>query len=370
MININKDDCCFCEACINICPTKAIVPVRDDCGYYYPRIEPEKCINCNQCEKVCQIGKKSATNIPKKVFAARVKNENIYQKSASGGLASIITKHVLGKKGVVYGCAYTDSGFAHIRISSEKEWEKLAGSKYVQSNLGMIYTDIKDDLDKDRTVLFIGLPCQITGIKMFLKKEYEKLYTIDLICHGVGQQDFLWEEFPKHKMGEISFRDEQGYNLLIKTGKKIYKKPSYLSYYYKGFLEGLLHRENCYTCKYAQPERDGDITLGDFWGLNSNEVTFSINKGVSVVMVNTDKGHAIFNDILGDIYYQEETLEKAMKNNRQLNHPSKKHPMRNVFLESCQKKGYLYAIKKCYKKEITKSTIKYYIKKILLIFGR
>lgn len=148
---------------------------------------------------------KSATNIPKKVFAARVKNENIYQKSASGGLASIITKHVLGKKGVVYGCAYTDSGFAHIRISSEKEWEKLAGSKYVQSNLGMIYTDIKDDLDKDRTVLFIGLPCQITGIKMFLKKEYEKLYTIDLICHGVGQQDFYGKSFQNTKWEKYLF---------------------------------------------------------------------------------------------------------------------------------------------------------------------
>ena len=366
MINVSKEDCCFCEACINVCPTKAIITVKDEYGYNYPRIESEKCVNCNQCEQVCQIGKRYPTNHPKKVLAARAKDEAIYTKSASGGLASIITKHILEKGGIVYGCSYTNSGFANIRITSEKEWEKLAGSKYVQSNLGMIYKDIKNDLNRGRIVLFVGLPCQIVGIKMFLKKEYENLYTIDLICHGVGQQDFLWEEFPRTKMTELSFRDEKGFNLTIKKDKRTYKKPSYLSYYYKGFLGGLLYRENCYTCKYANPDRVGDITLGDFWGLNSKNVYFSINKGVSVVMINTSKGSVMFDDISEDIFYKEETLENAMKNNGQLNHPSKKHPLRNVFLKLCQKNGYLYAVKKCYKKEIMKSTIKYYIKKIVL----
>lgn len=345
-----KNKCTGCFACYNICPKSAIEMKEDKIGSIMPHIDEKKCIKCNLCKKVCQYYNNEDFHSPQKGFAAIAKDEFTYKTTTSGGIATVISNNIIKQKGVVYGTGLEDGKIKVIRIEKDKDLNKIKGSKYVHSYVENSYRKIKKDLELGLKVLFIGTPCQINGLQLFLRKKYENLYTIDLICHGVPTQKFLYDEKKSKSKRDIpikfiSFRNENGYEIKIEDEFSTRIEKDYNNRYYYAFLNAIIYRENCYDCKYAKNKRCGDITLGDFWGLKT-ELLFEHKKGVNCVLVNTDKGIELFNDIKHDIYYKETGLEEIIAGNDQLRKPSEKHKKRDLFLKYYLKKGYKSAMKK------------------------
>ena len=363
-----KNKCTGCFACYNICPQNAIKMVEDDYGYIYPVIDKNRCIKCNLCKNVCQYYNTDEFNIPKEGFAAISKDNNIYQTTTSGGIATVISKRIIENDGVVYGTGLENGKINVIRIDKIEDLDKIKGSKYVHSYVGDSYRNIKEDLKCQKKVLFIGTPCQVNGLQLFLRKEYNNLFTIDLVCHGVPSQKFLYEEKMRKlknnfNIDYISFRGKNGFELKIKDKTGMIIDKSYNNRYYYAFLKAITYRENCYTCKYATEKRCGDITLGDFWGLKT-KVSFEHKKGINCVLINTDKGNEMFDMIKEDIFYKNTSKEEIINGNDQLRNPSKKNEKRDVFLKLYKRHGYNNAINKavfpdfyiqCLKKNIKES---------------
>lgn len=357
-----KDKCTGCYACYNICHKKAISFNEDDFGFIYPHVDKEKCIDCGLCKKICpQINDKLKMIQPNKVYAAYSNDNQIREKSTSGGLATIISKEILSQGGVVYGAAnlFEKKEFEYIRIDDEKKLYTIQGSKYVHCYVKDAYINAKGDLLQRKKVLFIGTPCQIAGLKAFLMKEYDNLYTIDIICHGVPSQKLLFEDLKYNNIAKknfdiVRFRNRMGYNLSIYKNKNDFEnnnptKSIYanLDYFFKNFLRGNIFRENCYSCKYANDNRISDITLGDFWGLNKDSKAYDDERlGISVVICNNIKGEILFSLIKNEITFDERTYDEAKKFNEQLKHPMKKSKQYYIFRENYLKKGFLKTMKK------------------------
>lgn len=349
-----KKSCCGCTACESVCPKKAIIMMTDEDGFYYPHIDPEKCIDCGLCQKVCSYQNNLPEHSDKTVFAAVAQNTDI-SKSASGGLFSSFAISVLKEGGAVYGSAmiYENDHLTvkHIKVENENDLCLLKGSKYVHSNTQGIYPAVLEDLKNGKTVLFSGTPCQIAGLKGFLQKDYTNLYTIDLICHGVPSeklfQHYISFEETKHKSNITAyrFRDKsQGWKLhgamTLENGNTIYFEPEESSYY-QMFLNSYTYRENCYSCPYASDHRPGDITIGDYWCIDlvhpelllENGGQIDEHKGVSCMMVNNDKGRELVAIYGHGINCWQSTFEKAAKYNRQLTAPSVLKPERDIVLK-------------------------------------
>ncbi len=348
------ESCCGCEACVNACPQNAITMEKDACGYRYPRTDSEKCILCGRCIGVCGYRKEPSLSVPKKVFAASCRDQSVTELSASGGVFPVLARVILRKQGTVYGCAfdYAD-GLAvarHIRVSDQKELWRLSGSKYVQSEIGESYTLAKKDLEAGKAVLFSGTPCQIDGLRSFLGKDYPNLVTIDLVCHGVPSQamldGYLTELNRKRGEGltELRFRSKRAswgdrtgeYTCLGADGTQHrYELQGKNSSYYRMFLQKETLRENCYSCPYAQPKRCGDITLGDYWGIETAHPQFAEmhgKAGISCVLLQTEKGIALFEEGNAELNTVESALQKVSSFNEQLNRPSKAGKHRNILL--------------------------------------
>ena len=185
--------CCSCGACYAMCPVKAINMVKNEYGEEHPIIDEEICVNCKKCIKVCQANNTIDKKEPKKCYAAWAKEKDIYKKTSSGGLATLLGYEIIRNNGVVYGASVCDGRVKHIRVASEELLFLLSGSKYVKSDITNVYKDLKRDLDDGITVLFIGTPCQIASIKSAIGEMYENLYTIDLVCHGTPPTSYLYE---------------------------------------------------------------------------------------------------------------------------------------------------------------------------------
>jgi len=358
-------NCSGCFACYNICPKKAITMYEDKYGHIYPKIDEAKCVKCNLCKNTCPANDKQMVfNYPIKCFASYSKNKDIHKNSSSGGMAYEFAKHIVQNKGVVYAVSsYFDCeheiGF--IRIDDINELNKIQGSKYLHAHVKDSYVKIKKDLNNDVFVLFIGTPCQVSGLKKFLKKEYLNLVTIDIICHGTPSQKMLLEEINNPKIDYVNFRGKHGFTLIAKQNEKVlYKKNKYESDYYFSFLKGWTYRDSCYSCKYAQPSRVSDITIGDFWG---NEKHKNKN-GLSVILINTSKGNDFLNKI-DSIQLFEEDIEKAIKGNSQLVSPTFKSDNVNKFREYYNKNyNFHQSIKKIIGKNYLTIKFKGKLKKI------
>ena len=362
----NKADCCACGACMNICPKQAISMVEDEFGFMYPRINEELCIGCGVCKRVCGYQNKQEVNIPLYTYVACTQTTDIMQ-SASGGVFAGLAKAFLEQGGIVYGASMEliDGELipVHIGIEKKEELYKLLGSKYVQSNIGNVYTQIKSQLEQGRYVLFSGTPCQVAGLKAYLcNKEFEKLLLIDIICHGVPSIKFFnsylraLESKLNGKIVDFRFRDKsRGWGLVgkasyITTANKTMTKSIFAreSSYYHLFLEGDIYRENCYSCKYASNHRPGDITLGDYWGIEKEHPDYLVArggkfdecKGVSCMILNTMKAKKFVEKYEDRIQYQESTFEKVAKQNGQLVHPTPYSERRSQILELFMKSGY------------------------------
>lgn len=360
----NKKDCCGCGACYNICPKNAISMEADEHGYVYPVIDETKCVKCGLCKKVCHFQNNDNMQKPIKAYAAAIKNDEEIMVAASGGIFTVLAKQILSESGVVFGVSMENvSGKLtpmHIDIQNEKELYKLQGSKYVQSDIGMTYKKVKEYLMEGRNVLFSGTPCQISGLNSYLGKDYPNLLTVDVICHGVPSarlfQDYIKNQEKKlgGRIYSYKFRDKskgQGMNaqILYKTQdnkEKVKYVDGYLTSYFYMFLKSIIYRENCYSCPYAKAERVSDITAGDYWGVyqvheeEMKKSSMSNLKGVSCMIINTEKGEKYFGKVQDKLDFFETTVKKIAKNNKQLREPSKCTDEREKVLNIYQEKGY------------------------------
>ena len=332
---IITENCTGCRTCEQICPKHCISMQPDNEGFITAYVDEQKCIECGLCKKRCPQNRGDLINHTAiRTLGARLKDEATLYKSASGGAFAGLATKVINDGGIVYGVRYDDKLRAyHTKAETIEELMPLLSSKYVQSDTENTYAEVKEQLATGRMVLYSGTGCQIAGLKSFLNKEYANLIMVDLICHGVTSP-LLFAKYiemleKKHgtRIEEFDFRDKKGgWGLGYKYKyKNIYKYGScQISPYYKYFLDGTAYRECCYSCKYAKTERCGDITIADFWGVEKFHPEFYSTKGVSLVLINTEKGNDFWNSMNDDFHTVESKLEYAIEKNRNLKEPTKR----------------------------------------------
>lgn len=325
--DLNK--CTGCFACANACPVGAIQMLPGKIGHLFPTIL-DKCIECNKCIKTCPVNNPVELQKPIKTLAFWIKNDEEHQTSTSGGAAACFTNYILEEGGTVYGCASLPHGvIEHIRIDKKEDAFKLKGSKYVHSHINNTYQLIKADLKSGKKVLFIGLPCQVAGLKRYIGKENANLFAIDLICHGVPSQQVLFEYIEslgikRDEVSVVAFREAKGYYLtILSSGRSVYYKNECKDLYYMAFNDNLCFRDSCFTCRYSAPERVGDLTIGDFWGLGKQEpFNYTPHGHVSVVLVNNSKGELLMKSCSDKYEAVERSLDEAVAGNHNLKSPS------------------------------------------------
>lgn len=295
--------CTGCSLCVNVCKKKAISFTLDEEGFSIPYVDNSKCSGCSICLSKCPSCNESTITekITPKSYAVQA-SDTIRQNSSSGGAFYIIASYILSHNGYVCGAAFVDGKVKHIVISSIEQLYLLQYSKYVQSSMNEVWTDLHSALKSNREVLFVGVPCQVSAVKRIYKK-ISNLYTIDLFCMGVPSQylldRYLSEEFGNEKINEVYFRKKvngwnQNHFLTVKTNENEYCLPWYESSYFTAFLKEYSLRNCCATCKYLKSEREADVTLGDFWNVGKG---IDDKKGTSYLQVNTHKGESLINSI-------------------------------------------------------------------------
>lgn len=316
---IGKEKCTGCSLCMNVCPYDAIKMELDDEGFIFPNIDDEKCIDCGICHDKCPVINYKAKNTSTpKAYAAYTKDVKILKNSSSGGIFSEIAKKIIDENGKVYGVAwnYEDISVYHKSVDKTDDLKELRGSKYLQSFVGMTYKNIKKDLKDNKKVLFVGTPCQVAAVNNYI--ESDNLYTIDLICHGVPSlkifRSYLKENF-KERVTKIDFRNKKkGWNnYFVQVQNNYY--PHSRNIFFKGYLDNLYLNKICYNCPFSFIPRQGDITLGDYWGV-PKEIDNN-NKGISAVIVNSEKGSTLIKDI-PNIKIIKQDIEKIKKGNPRL----------------------------------------------------
>ena len=283
--------CTGCMACHDICPKQAI-EMKKQITIYQAEIDEKKCINCHKCKLVCQICNPVETKRPFIWYQGWANDNRVRLNSSSGGLASALSMNFIEENGVVCSCVFKNGIFGFEIFDNEQEVEKARGSKYVKSTMEGVYRIVRERLVEGKKVLFIGLPCQVAAIKRYIgAKLWEKLYTVDLICHGTPApmilESFLDQYgYDLQMIENLSFRMKDQYGLKLRC--KDIAVPRIRDAYTIAFLNGVSYTENCYSCMYAKLERNGDITLGDSW--DSEFPREEKKKGISLILCQTEKG--------------------------------------------------------------------------------
>lgn len=330
MIN-RSNKCVECHACVQACP--------QSCISFSPRGEIEidynTCVHCNLCESVCQITGSVSFYSTNKVYAAVCKDEKEERMSSSGGMAYLLYQKVLEEDGVVFGVAYSSS-FVPVFESAEKE-ENVFGflkSKYSFSYVGNAFKQCQDYCEMGIKVLFVGLPCQIAGLKLFLKKEYDNLVIVDILCHGaphysIFQNHIKYLEKKRNKeVVDYQFRDKKNseygpYSYYIKYSDEKSESGSALwDAYYNAFFKANIFRDVCYTCHYARRERVSDITIGDFWRAGETVAALKDRRYISSIIVSSDKGAILLEKCKSNILLFESTYEDLSKSTHAVVSPS------------------------------------------------
>jgi len=354
-INIEeKSDCCGCTACKNICPKNAIEMVEDTEGFLYPVINKEKCINCGLCKRVCPlINQQSFNNFEQKAFLFQNKEENIRSNSTSGGFFSSIGEYIISKGGIVYGAAF-DSDFKVEHTSAEQKYElkKFQKSKYVQSKLKNTFKEIHKHLNEGRLVCFSGTPCQVAGIKSFLRKSYDNLILVDLMCHSVPSP-LYFEKYKKYilkKMNateiiNVDFRDKRKYGykypmMTIETNNGTYSEGIDTDPYLRAFFKDYSVRPSCYNCKFKTQKRVSDITIWDCFNINEIDKSFDDDKGTTRVLVQSEKGYNILKQ-LKNVKIKEIPVKIATKNVKEMTRSVKPNEHREKFYKDFDKENFI-----------------------------
>ena len=353
MINIeDKKNCCGCGACVNICLKKCIELIEDKEGFLYPVIDKIKCVNCKLCEDVCPISnKKSLSNEIIEAYASYVKDDCIREKSSSGGVFSLIANEILNDNGVVFGAVFDkDFSVKHVAIDNVGDLNLLRGSKYLQSRIENTYQKAKEYLENGTTVLYSGVACQIEGLKAFLGKEYENLYTVDVLCHGVPSPK-LWQKYIDYqekmynsKVEKIIFRHKKygwkSYQIFLGFSNKIsYEKKYYEDIFMKLFLKDICLRPSCHSCRFKELDRASDITLGDCWGINKIMPEMDDDKGTSIVLIHSRNGKLLLEDIQKNLVLKMGDVDELLPKNADSRKSVKKHKNRDKFFNKLNKEN-------------------------------
>ena len=349
MDNVNileKSKCTGCGLCKNICPFGAIEMKPDNEGFLRPHIN-DKCTKCGICAMKCPaLSKKLNVNKSFKTFAVWSK-DGLREKGSSGGVFPAIAEKTIKDGGVVFGAAFEKGcrKLVHAKATNKAELEKLYKSKYVQCDAGLVYKEVKAELETGKPVVFSGCPCQVDALKTYLGKDYENLTTIDILCHGApspyAYNKFLDEVSNGKEIKAVDFRDKKpGWGTLIRVdfADGSLHHDLYNGNYFRAFLSGIAMRESCYTCPYSQENRPGDLTIGDFWGVADYKKDWNDNKGTSIVLTNNLHGEQCLQKISHSISRIEEipydkTIEICKKYNGALLFPTKPHKMHKCFFK-------------------------------------
>ena len=356
-ISVVGDHCFGCTACEHICPVGCITLSPDDKGFLHPAVDEEACTGCGLCLGVCPY---LGDGYPRPledtlVLAAKHRDDGIRMSSSSGGAFTAISDHLLEQGGVLYGAAYDEAmKVRHMRCTSKAQRDGLRGSKYVQSDLGQCYKEVEQDLKADRRVLFTGTPCQVAGLKAYLGREYEQLLLVDLLCYGVpspkvfGDYVANIEEQEGKRLLGCSFRDKsQGWRAMLlhlDFGSKGILLDASQSSYYALFLKGTFLRPCCYECPFCSFERTGDMSIGDFWGIEDTLPQFEDEKGVSLILVNSPKGKSAFQAMANNLDYRQSTRKAALQ--PALSAPTPADKQRDAFWQEYARHGYAYGARK------------------------
>ena len=336
MVEHNK--CSGCSACLNACPVQCISMKPDGLGFLYPVIDETACIHCGRCEKVCPALDENRPDSPEpKAFAGHAKDENIRDASSSGGVFSLLAANVLEKGGVVFGAALTGdcSSVKHIRVDNTDDLAKLRGSKYVQSDVGRVFSEVKELLQANRYVLFSGTPCQIDGLRHYLQKDYDNLLLVEVMCHGVPspniyQKYLAWvKEKLQADIAHVFFRDEKKSGGLLKIrviscdGNE-YKSDSAKDPFFRMFLKNICLRESCYCCSARGLHPRADITIADYWGVEEYSPELVDGKEISLLLLHNNKGKINYYEIAEQFKGEEIPFQLAILRNP-------------VFFRSCER---------------------------------
>lgn len=309
MAVLNRKMCTGCSACYNACPVHAITMEKDLFGYYRSQVDHKKCVGCGKCVQVCpalKLPEKKNDEMPD-CYEFIAAETDVLESSTSGGIFTLLSRQILKKKGYVVGAAWTeDISVRHIMTDQESELGKLRKSKYVQSFMGDIFSDIKEKLDARKQVLFSGCPCQVAGLKKYLQKEYKNLLLVDVLCGNAPSSDFfrkyLEDEFPEG-VASYQFRNKKfGWNsdcveVILEDGSIVTRRGSKQDYYQRVYHSHVMCPPHCEHCRYQETPRFGDITIGDFWGISQIDPQVDTKNGVSVVLCNNSKGKAFMEAI-------------------------------------------------------------------------
>lgn len=374
------EKCTGCYACVNVCKHSCITMQEDDMGAIHPVIDHDNCIGCQLCVKVCPNNVDLHFNYPIQCYASWITDSDKRRICASGGIGTIISEYTIKNGGIVFGSRYDENLQPVITYTeSLEDLEYFKGSRYVQSLIGNeTLKEVQVFLKTGRKVLFIGTPCQIAGLKTFLRKEYDNLITVDLICHGVCPTKYLSEEvsflsdkFKLKDAKDIRFRGNDRNNFCLtlwnKDRQKLFPRNNFFEkifrfsdlhqYYISGFLLGVSLRENCYTCNYARPERISDITIGDFIGLGKR-IPFNYSKSnVSSVIINTLKGKNFYELVsanIQELMNVERKYDERLEYEPSLKYPFPRHKLNALFSNYYKKEGYIIASRKTLKNYLYK----------------
>lgn len=362
-----KTNCTGCGACEQTCPKNCITMVEDSEGFKYPVINKKECINCKKCLRTCPVSNEIENNNAieeEKFYAFKDENEKKLLESASGGAFYNIALEFCKGRYAIFGAKIDENlKVTHDYVTDIKEIGKFKKSKYVQSNIGKSYIYVKEFLENGYRVLFTGTPCQIAGLRKYLMKNYENLLCVDIICHGVPSQKLFdmyietEEKANKGKIKKVNFREKvfkkgsyssKNIKLCFENGKEIIK-DSEKSSYLKGFQNALYYRPSCYECKFASAKRYSDITISDCWGIEKISKKLDLHKGVSMIIIHTDKGLNVLNN---NRFKNKILLNKnfAIKNNSQYSKPAHKNKNREKFFSNLTVYNFENKVKKLTKK--------------------
>ena len=348
---LNPKDCCGCTACASICTHNAISMEPDVLGFLYPKVDESKCVECRLCEKVCQFNAfyDHSLNLPQPIaYAVRHKDLNEIMKSRSGAAFVAISDYILEQGGVIYGAGYKDHfRVAHKRAITKDERDEFRGSKYVQSDLTGVFRLVKEDLKNGLIVLFSGTPCQTAGLNAYIgEKLRQNLVLVDIVCHGVPGP-YIWRDYLaliEKKQGTtirvVNFRNKNifGWKSHIETFEFVDGRIEKTNKYTDLFSKDIMLRHSCGGCHFTNTTRPSDITLADFWGWENCTPGFNDDdKGISLVLLNTEKGKEIFEVVKGILHTAKVPLENVIQPN--LQHPSIIHPDRMTFEKLYKKRG-------------------------------
>ena len=353
MINIvEPQKCCGCSACIYICPKHSISFQEDRDRFLYPKVDLETCIDCGLCEKVCPMINQESECLPLATYAAKNDNETVRLRSSSGGIFTLLAESVIGEGGVVFGARFNeDWEVVHDYTDTIEGLEPFRGSKYVQSCMGESYRQVENFLKADRKVMFTGTPCQIAGLRKFLRKDYNTLLTIEVVCHG-APAPLVWRTYLNNEIAKcgtdlsgvegINFRDKltgwKTYSLSVKLSKNIVSSSlSKDNDYMRAFLSNLSLRKSCYNCPAKSGKSGADITIGDFWGIENIRPEIDDDKGLSLVLVNSPKGMASLKTLSCE--FVPVGFDEAVKGNSAYYHSVSK-PVNREFFFHCIRKGH------------------------------